>query len=443
MLLETSKTGLLSRKAAWEVLMAVAAGAYADVAFDRVLSKYSLSEVDRRLAMEIAFGAIRQRYLLDCWLDFFGKVTSSKQPPKLRWLLHIGLYQLLVMERIPSSAALNTTVELAKASKLSRLAPVVNGVLRAAQRAKDDGKEIPLPEKPAAKLAQLHSFPLWLAADLIAWRGEVAAGEIAKASNQVPPFDLRVNRLRTTPEIMKQVFEDAGIESVFVDDCPDGLQVKLGFGDLRKWPGYEEGYWCVQDRAAQWVSPLLEPQPGETVLDACSAPGGKTTHLIELMGDKGEVWAVDRSKDRLKRLAANANRLGCNCLHLLAADSSSLLEINPRWSGFFQKILLDAPCSGLGTLARHPDARWRISRAQVDELVALQSKLLEGVLPLLGRGGRIVYSTCTIHPDENEHQIARFLKLHPELILKEEKQLWPDLINPGDGFYAAVIERVE
>jgi len=439
---EGSKTGLASRRAAWEVLLAVAGGAYADVAFDRILRKYSLSVLDRKLAMEISYGAIRQRYLLDCWLDCFGKVPASKQPPKLRWLLHLGLYQLLKMERIPSSAVLNTTVELAKTSHFYRLAPVVNGVLRAVLRAQAAGDEIPLPHGPAAQLAQLQSFPLWLADDLIRWRGEESASKIAKASNHSPPFDLRVNRLRTTPEMMKRLFASKGIESSVLEDFPDGLEVILGNGDLRKWPGYQEGYWCVQDRSSQWVSPLLEAKPGERVLDACSAPGGKATHLVELMNNKGEIWAVDRSKERLKRLSSNVERLGCSCLNLLVADASSLLKIKPGWKGSFQRILLDAPCSGLGTLARHPDTRWRISPVKIKELAALQSKLLEGLLPLLSPGGRFVYSTCTIHPDENAHQIGKFIDRYPNLILKKEQQRWPGLGDSGDGFYAAVMERL-
>ena len=438
--LKPSKIGLSSRQAAWEVLKVVAAGAYADVALDRVTERFDFDVVDRSFVMEIAYGAIRYRFTLDCWIDSFGKIPSTKQPPNLRWLLHIGLYQLLLMDRIPSSAAVDTTVELAKRSNLSRLAPVVNGVLRSALRAKDAGTGIPLPASPPACLAQKHSLPLWFAEELISWVGVERSETTAKASNQVPPLDLRVNKLRISPTSLQKRFELAGIECIHIDGCPYGLQVISGRGDLREWPGYKEGFWCVQDRAAQWVSPLLKPNSGDRILDACSAPGGKATHLVELMDDKGELWAVDRSKDRLKLVSANAERLGCNCLNVLEADASSLIAMKPEWRGSFQGILLDAPCSGLGTLARHPDARWRMTPAKVSELVALQFKLFERLLPLLSKGGRLVYSTCTIHPDENERQIKRILALHPELKLEQEKQLWPDISRPGDGFYAATLE---
>ncbi len=433
--------GLMSRMAAWQVLQAVAAGAYADVALERALRSHQISDLDRGLVTELAYGAIRQRQLLDGWIDFLGKVSARKQPPLLRLLLHLGLYQILLMERIPFSAAVNTSVELAKKSKLARLAPVVNAVLRAAIRFKENGKELPSPSTLEAILSQSHSIPIWLAELLIALKGQAGAFDLAKAFNKPPSLDLRVNRLRTSPERLRILFDAVEIESLPIKGCPDGLEVLNGSGDLRRWPGYKEGQWCVQDRSAQWVSPLLAPQPGDIVLDACSAPGGKATHLAELIGNKGELWAVDRSLTRLKKVVTNSSRLGSNCLQTLVADSTSLLEKKPGWEGYFQRILLDAPCSGLGTLARHPDARWRMSPSQIQELVGLQEKLLEGLLPLLSAGGRIVYSTCTIHPEENSRQIEKFMMRHPELSLVSQKQIWPDLEKPGDGFYAAVIDR--
>ena len=175
------------------------------------------------------------------------------------------------------------------------------------------------------------------------------------------------------------------------------------------------------------------------MLDACAAPGGKATHLAELMGDQGEVWAIDRSAGRLQRVAANAARLGTHCLQAMAADAADLLTLKPEWKGSFQRILLDAPCSGLGTLARHADARWRVSAKSVAELVPLQARLLEGMLPLLSPGGTLVYATCTIHPAENTERIEAFLEAHPHLKLKQQQQRWPDP-EGGDGFYAAVIQ---
>ena len=430
--------GLASRRLAWDVLEAVAAGAYADVALERALLHRPLGPADRGLATELAYGAIRWRQWLDAWIDKLGKVPARKQPPRLRWLLHIGLYQLLRMERIPAAAAVNTSVELAKTTKLARLAPVVNGLLRAALRAHEAGEGLPVPETPADRLAQDQSLPQWFSRELLQWCGPEQAQQVALACNQVPPLDLRVNRLRSTPEQVSASLAAEGIATAAIECCSHGLRVLQPSGDLRQWPGYDAGHWCVQDRAAQWVAPLLAPQPGQKVLDACAAPGGKATHLAELMGDDGEIWAVDRSPGRLQRVAANAARLGCSSINALAADAASLLKERQQWKGMFDRILLDAPCSGLGTLSRHPDARWRVTAQSVAELLPLQAGLLDGLLPLLAPGGRFVYATCTIHPDENTRQIQGWLQRHPELSLESEQQRWPDP-SGGDGFYAAVI----
>ena len=434
----SSRDALLSRRVAWDVLEAVAAGAYADVALERALRRRPLTALDRGFVTELSYGAIRWRQWLDGWLDRLGKVPARKQPPRLRWLLHIGLYQLLRMERIPASAAVNTTVELAKQGKLARLAPVVNGLLRSALRAREAGEVLALPAEPAAALAQEQSLPLWLSRGLFQWCGPDQAERVARAFNQVPPLDLRVNRLRSTPDRAAALFAERGIATAPIADCRDGLQVLEPSGDLRRWPGFSEGYWCVQDRAAPWVTPLLDPSPGQRVLDACAAPGGKATHLAELMGDEGEIWAVDRSPGRLQRVAANAARLGCSSIQALASDASQLAQERPEWSGRFDRILVDAPCSGLGTLARHPDARWRVTEESVADLLKLQIELLNGLRSLLAPGGRLVYATCTIHPSENTEQIHSWLQAHPDLVLNSEQQRWPDP-SGGDGFYAAVI----
>ena len=277
LLSDSAPIGLLPRRLAWDVLQAVAAGAYADVALERVLRERDLKPSDRGLVTELAYGAIRQRRTLDAWLDRLGKVPAEKQPPKLRWLLHVGLYQLLLMERIPDSAAVNTAVELAKTSKgLARLAPVVNGVLRAALRTREAGETLPLLNDLPAQLAQAHSLPDWFTQLLIEWRGAEGAAAVASACNRVPDLDLRVNRLRSSPSQVQQDLAAAGINSEPIVGCPDGLRISGHSGDLRHWPGYAAGHWCVQDCSAQSIAPLLDPQPEERILDACAAPGGQS-----------------------------------------------------------------------------------------------------------------------------------------------------------------------
>jgi 16S rRNA (cytosine967-C5)-methyltransferase len=430
---------------AWNVLQAVAAGAWADAALERALQRTPLPPRDRALATDLAYGAIRQRALLDGWIRARGRVAPEKQPPLLRWLLHVGLYQLLFLERVPASAAVSTTVQLAREDGLERLAPVVNGLLRAVLRQREEGpagaepwRGLTLPEDAATSLALRHSLPLWLARDLLAWRGPDEAERFARASNTPPPFDLRVNRLRTDPATLIHRLAEVGLRAEPLPDLPEGVTLLDRPGDPRALPGYGEGHWSVQDRQAQRIVPLLDPQPGERILDACAAPGGKATHGAERMGDQGEVWAVDRSAARLERLRANAERLGLNAVRPLAADATTLLEERPDWRQRFDRILLDAPCSGLGTLARHADARWRQTSTTVAEVVALQERLLDRLAPLLAPGGRFVYATCTVHPRENQDLIAGVLARQGQWQLREEAQWWPQP-GGGDGFYAAVL----
>ncbi|MEB3322480.1 MAG: 16S rRNA (cytosine(967)-C(5))-methyltransferase [Synechococcaceae cyanobacterium] len=452
--------GLAPRALAWRVLLAVAAGAFADVAMERELTRQRLAASDRRLSVELAYGAIRQRLLLDAWIDVCGRVPALRQPPRFRWLLHVGLYQLLFSERIPAAVAVTTTVELAKREGMGRLAPVANGLLRAVLRRRQaiapapaaslrpwDGLD--LPADPVQAFSLRHSLPPWLAAELLRWLPVATAPgraeAFARACNAPPPLDLRVNPLRAGRDAVLRAFEAIGQQAVPLAGTEQGITLPGRPGDPRALPGYGEGHWCVQDRHAQAIAPLLDPPAGSMVLDACAAPGGKATHLAELMGDRGEVWAVDRSPGRLRRVEANARRLGLAAVRPLAADATRLAELRPEWQGRFDRILLDAPCSGLGTLSRHADARWRVDPDRIEELVTLQRRLLEAMVPLLAPGGRLLYATCTVHPRENGLLVAAFLRERRDLRLLEQRQWWPGLDERGeaeaggDGFFAALM----
>jgi 16S rRNA (cytosine967-C5)-methyltransferase len=448
-LAESASIGLEPRQLAWEVLLAVAGGAYADVALERALQRSPLEGADRALATELAYGAIRQRRLLDAWLDALGRVPAARQPPRLRWLLHLGLYQLLFSQRVPASAAVSTTVELAKRAGLGRLAPVANGLLRHALRRRDGLAEsaaisppwagLELPADPAASLGLRHSLPDWLARLLLQWRSADGAEAFALACNEPPDLDLRVNPLRGSRAALLEALAAAGVEASPLPDLPQGISLTGRVGELRRLPGYAEGHWSVQDRTAQRVVPLLDPRSGDWVLDACAAPGGKSTHLAEWIGDSGVVWAVDRSAARLQRVERNAARLGLRSIQTLAADATRLAELQPSWRCRFDRILLDAPCSGLGTLARHADARWRLQPSAIDDLVLLQRQLLDALMPLLKPGGSLVYATCTVHPGENGELIDAVLAANPGWALISRWQVWPSP-GSGDGFFAALLQ---
>ncbi len=442
----------LPRLVAWKVLRSVAAGAFADVALEREFRRHGsrLGAADRALTMELTYGSIRQRRLLDHWLDYCGALPAQQQPPTLRWLLHLGLYQLLFAHRIPEAVAVSSSVDLAKAYGLGRLASVVNGLLRAVVRCRQRQEKPPLPPQATTRLAVQHSLPDWLADLLLHWLPEGEAVAFAGLTNQPPHLDLRVNRLRASVAEVQAAWAAVDQPLLPIAMAPQGLQLSRGVGAMARQPGYSTGQWSVQDRAAQLVTPLLQPQPGHVVVDLCAAPGGKTTHMAELMEDQGRIVAVDRSAARLRRLQRNARRLGLRSIQTRCADARTL----PHLHGCADRVLLDAPCSGLGTLARHACARWRLSPVDIAEMQVLQRQLLNEALRLVRPGGRLVYSTCTVHPAENQAQIESLLNRHPHwrpCLLPEalrrlcghstQLRLWPQR-HGCDGFFAVALEPV-
>jgi 16S rRNA (cytosine967-C5)-methyltransferase len=226
--------------------------------------------------------------------------------------------------------------------------------------------------------------------------------------NQTPTIDLRVNPLKVSIEEVEAAMRSHGVDVRRVPQLPQALRVVGGTGTIQQLPGFSEGWWTVQDSSAQLVSHLLDPQAGEVVIDACAAPGGKTTHIAELMGDQGTIWACDARASRLKRLKENAQRLQLQSIQICTGDSRQFSQ----FTNCANRVLLDAPCSGLGTLHRRPDIRWRVTPATVQELSVLQGELLEQAATWVKPEGVLVYATCTLHPQENEGIIQPFLTRH-------------------------------
>jgi 16S rRNA (cytosine967-C5)-methyltransferase len=394
-------------------------GAYTDIALDRVLRTAKLNSADRSLVTELVYGSVRRMRSLDALIDQLGKKKAHQQPPDLRTILHIGLYQLRYQSRIPASAAVNTTVELAKENGFKGLAGVVNGLLRQYERlatASADAESNPpkshdplqLPEEPVARLGILHSFPDWIIKLWVEQLGIEEAESLCEWLNQSPTIDLRVNLLRVSIEEVEAAMQSAGVDVRRVPHLPQALRVVGGTGAIQQLPGFNEGWWTIQDSSAQLVSHLLNPKAGDVVIDACAAPGGKTTHIAELMGDEGKIWACDTKPSRLKKVQENAQRLQLQSIQICTGDSRNF----PQFINSADAVLLDAPCSGNGTLHRRPDIRWRVTPATVDELSVLQGELLEQAATWVKPGGILVYATCTLHPQENERVIQSFLERH-------------------------------
>ena len=380
--------------------------AYTDIALDRILKKIKTDPLNRGLACELVYGIVRRQRTLDALIDVLGKKKAHQQPPDLRIILHIGLYQLRYADRIPVSAAVNTTVELAKINGLSKLAGVVNGVLRGYSRQASQGDPLPLPKDITAKLGVLHSFPDWIVATWLEQLSVAETEQLAIWFNQTPKIDLRVNTLKTTVAEVEQRLTSSGVSVVPIPHLPQGLRITQSAGAIADLPGYQEGWWMVQDSSAQLVSHVLDPQPGETIIDACAAPGGKTTHIAELMGDNGQIIAYDRSAKRLNKLQQNVARRQLRSIKIHPGDSRHLTELADR----ADRVLLDAPCSGLGTLHKHPDIRWRQNPEAIVKLLDLQRELLKQVATWVKPQGILVYATCTLNPLENEKVIQSFLE---------------------------------
>jgi 16S rRNA (cytosine967-C5)-methyltransferase len=399
-----------ARQVALKVLQAVQGGAFADVALHRELSQGELSERDRGFVTELVYGTVRQQRTLDTLIAQLGNRPAAKQPPKLLLILRLGLYQLRCLKTIPASAAVNTSVELAKGNQLGRLSGVVNGLLRQYHRRTIAGADpLLLPENPIAALGIRYSYPDWIVNLWVQQVGLAEAEQLCQWFNQPPTLDLRVNRQQTTVEAVQAAFAEVGIQVQPISGVPYGLRLPNHVGAVTQLPGYDQGWWAVQDASAQLVGQLLNPQPGDLVLDMCAAPGGKATQLAELMGDQGTVWACDRTPSRLKKITANCQRLQLSSIHIHQGDSRQLAQFH----GQADRVLVDAPCSGLGTLHRHADARWRQSPEAMAELIRLQQALLTEAARCVKPEGCLVYATCTLHPAENEAVVEQFLKHHP------------------------------
>jgi 16S rRNA (cytosine967-C5)-methyltransferase len=400
-----------ARRLAFDALKEIYRGGYADVVLHRLLARSDLSTVDRSFATELVYGTVRRQRTLDALIDQLGKKPAHQQLPELRVILHLGFYQLRFLTQVPESAAVNTSVELTKALGKGKLSGVVNGILRQYIRRRQTGADpLTLPSDRVSALGIQHSFPDWMIELWLEQLGETETSALCEWFNQPPTIDLRVNVLQQSREAVQQIFETAGITVKPLPPLSQALRLPPSAGAIKALPGYADGWWTVQDASAQLVSTLVAPQSGELVIDACAAPGGKTTHLAELMGDQGLIWACDRTASRLKKISQNVRRLQLHCIQTCQGDSTEIT----KFEGEGDRVVVDAPCSGLGTLHRHADARWRQTPESVQELAILQSRLLAQTATWVKPTGTLVYATCTLHPAENEAVINQFLATHAD-----------------------------
>jgi 16S rRNA (cytosine967-C5)-methyltransferase len=463
-----------ARAAALAVLLACQSQDKAlDDELERSAVDFRLDSRDRGLAMELAYGVLRRLEFIDWRLAPVLQKPLLRLPSVVQMLLRLGAYQLLCMDRIPASAAVNESVQLAKAytTKLKRdWSGLVNAVLRNLTRESEPA----LPDikaDPELALSIRYALPLWLCRRWVRQLGVGQAESVCQSTSEIPSLTLRVNRLRVTRDVFLDRLSRLGFTARPTAISPVGVIFEKS-GPVTSLPGFQDGEFYVEDEAAQLIPPLLDPQPGEQILDACAAPGGKATHLAELMQDRGHILAMDRQQARLDRLQDNCRRLGVTIVMPAIGDARRPLETlcdlgkgvgrasrpTAMPDGSFDRILLDAPCSGLGVLRRHPEAKWNKHEAMFARHHQLQKEILEAVAAVLRPGGVLVYSTCSTEREETEEVIQQFCRAHPGWMRESVAPWLPSTALPFvtaqgalstmgnrlgmDGFYAARLRKV-
>ena len=378
-------------------------------------ARAALDGRDNAFLHELVFGVLRNRALLDWTLDRFSEKPVSRTDAATRNILRLGLYQLLFLDRVPASAAVNTSTEITKAQ--GGKAGYVNGLLRTLERSKDN-LSLPASDNPLGRLSVLHSHPSWLVRRWIERYGSQTAEELLRSNNRHAPLVVRANRLKNTRDELLPLLAEQGAEARRTAYSSVGIEI-LSSPGLTTLPAFKEGRFFVQDESAQLVGLLLGPRPGERVLDACAAPGGKATHIAELMENTGEVAALESERKRIGRISENSKRLGITIIRSVQGDAEVYTDKE------FDRVLVDAPCSGLGVLRRHPDGRWTKTEESIRARAKLQAKILANCAKLVRPGGVLVYATCTTEPEENEEIANNFLAKHPAFTLDDPLPLLP------------------
>jgi len=382
---------------------------FADIALETELATLGLPARDAALATELTYGTLRWQRYLDWILAPHSRRRLESLDPRVRVILRVTAYQIAFLERVPSFAAVNDGVTLAPRTPGVRA--FVNAVLRSFARRDPREREPAPPRDPIDALATRCSFPTWLAQRWVARYGRADAEALMRALNERPPLTLRTNTLRITRDVLAQrLATEEGLGGRPTHHAPEGLVVGPG-GAPGAWRAFVDGSFAVQDEASMLVARLLAPEPGSTVADVCAAPGTKTTHLAELMDDRGRVLAFDREPERLTRVREAAARLG---ITIIDARDGPVEALAPGFRAACDGVLVDAPCSNLGVLRRNPEVKWR--RQPSDLLLASrrQSEILAAAATMVGRGGRLVYATCSLEPEENEAVARAFLAAHAD-----------------------------
>lgn len=422
--------------------------AYLERMLDNEMKSMDMSGPDKALLYEIVHGVVRWQGRLDWILNGFYKGTFSKAIPNLKNALRVALYQILFLDRVPDYAAVNEVVEFVKKLQGQKPADLVNAVLRNIIRSKNAIRYPDPDEDLVGYLAAYYSHPSWMVKRYIARFGRENTEKLLAANNEKPYLTLRINALKTKPDEFKALLESVGLKYHQGNFLPEFIKLH-NLTNITAWEYYAKGYFNIQDESAGLACRLLDVQEGQRVLDMCAAPGGKTAYIAALMHSRGEVVAIDRFESRLKLLQKNMTRLTVDCVRTIEVDALDYKGLP------FDRVLVDAPCSGSGTLSKKPDIKWKRNLFDIRELNILQSKLLAKAASLVKVGGIIVYSTCSIEPEENFEIVKKFLdensnfkfesangKLPAEIIDENGCIQTLPHVHKTDGAFAARLVRI-
>ncbi|MDT7779644.1 MAG: rRNA (cytosine967-C5)-methyltransferase [Acidobacteriota bacterium] len=433
-----------ARRSAFEILRRVEEeGAFAAPLLANLSNE--LSAEDRALCYELVLGVLRRQLWLDRTLERFAGRKSEKLDAPVRRALRMGLFQLRFLTRVPAHAAVNESVNLAHTSGVRSAAAFINAVLRRATREPEFDPAEGIAD-PLEKIAVKTSHPRWIIERWAAAFGVEEAEAFASANNQSAPASFRVNTLRAESSAFIDELRAEGFAVLPSRIAPDAWRAEGGAGaTLRRLAN--EGLIYLQDEASQLVAHILGACEGERVLDVCAAPGSKTTHIAALARDRALIVAGDLYEHRLRVVLESCERMGVRSVRVVALNAEVAL---PFAEGAFDRVLVDAPCTGTGTLRHNPEIRWRLSPASFGELAAAQTQILSEAARVVRRGGRLVYSTCSVEREENEEVVAAFLQTHPDfrqtdatpappiLLPTDAARTWPHR-DDVDGFFVAAL----
>lgn len=427
--------------------------AYSNIALKQILDNYpNLIVADKRLITEITNGTLKYEKRIDYIINQFSKVPTHKMKPLIRYVIRMSVYQIFFLDKVPNSAVCNEAVKIVKKRKMGNLSRFVNGVLRNIIRSYHT---IPYPNpqsNPIEYLSVVYSFPEWIIKMWLEQYPYSFVEELCQATNKAPSVSIRINQLLTSKTNLETELKKDGIDIEQGSFVEEALRIRGG-STLSEIPSFQKGHFTVQDESSMLVSYVLDPKPGEKIFDVCGAPGGKTTHIAELINDEGMVLSGDIYEHKLELIQETANRMQHKSVRVILQDAT---KENKDYIGKFDRILIDAPCSGLGIIRKKPDIRWKKEYRDIQELVAIQKQIIKTCSQYLKPSGIMVYSTCTISAMENEQMVKWIISnldfdleninpyipacLHNENTAKGYVQVFPS-DGDTDGFFISRLRK--